>query len=185
MILNIRSIGLLSVCSLVLTGISSAQSAHKELPPCKSVGPNGVTVLNPAKIPCREVPLPHPEETPLTPEQWLKGVKEQPPQTPDQWMRSIKEQASLKPQWGSPQAYDESWKAGNEADGTPLYVCRSKYDGGLHPGKVVGGNCSIGWGGKEIVLPAFEVLTLGVSRDSHFTPDSEKLEPSNDLHNSR
>jgi hypothetical protein len=52
--------------------------AVKELPPCKSIGPHGITVLNPAKIPCREVPLPYPEDlTPLTPEQFMKSVKQQ------------------------------------------------------------------------------------------------------------
>ena len=48
---------------------------------------------------------------------------------------------------------------GSENNGSrKLAVCRAAYQGGTHPGKVVAGNCNIGWGGKEIVLNAFEVL---------------------------
>lgn len=47
----------------------------------------------------------------------------------------------------------------NDPQGTPLYVCRVPYRGGVHPGKVWAGNCNIGWGGNEIVIaPPFEVL---------------------------
>ena len=40
-----------------------------------------------------------------------------------------------------------------------LAVCRAAYKGGTHPGKVVAGKCNIGWGGKEIVIRKFEVMT--------------------------
>ncbi len=40
-----------------------------------------------------------------------------------------------------------------------LAVCRAAYKGGTHPGKVVAGRCNIGWGGKEIVISKFEVMT--------------------------
>jgi len=43
--------------------------------------------------------------------------------------------------------------------GRTLYVCHGWYGGGLHPGKIVGNNCNIGWGGKEITLNAYEVLS--------------------------
>jgi hypothetical protein len=42
--------------------------------------------------------------------------------------------------------------------GGPLFVCRAPYNGGIHPGKIVGANCNIGWGGREITLPSYEVL---------------------------
>ena len=42
--------------------------------------------------------------------------------------------------------------------GRTLYVCHGWYGGGLHPGKIVGNNCNIGWGGKEITLNSYEVL---------------------------
>lgn len=48
---------------------------------------------------------------------------------------------------------------GHEANGSPQYVCRAYYNGGMHPGKVVGANCNIGWGGAEVTLPTYEVLT--------------------------
>jgi len=41
---------------------------------------------------------------------------------------------------------------------TPLYICRSRHVNGVHPGKLLNGQCHIGWGGKEVVLPRFEVL---------------------------
>ena len=48
---------------------------------------------------------------------------------------------------------------GGEAEGYPLFVCRAKYNGGVHPGKLYKGACNIGWGGEEIVVPRYEVLT--------------------------
>ena len=47
---------------------------------------------------------------------------------------------------------------GGFENGSDLMVCRAFYNGANHPGKVVGTACNIGWGGKEIVIPAFEVL---------------------------
>jgi hypothetical protein len=47
-------------------------------------------------------------------------------------------------------------------------VCRAQYKNGVHVGKTVGGDCNIGWGGKEMVLHRFEVLAGGgpaASRD--------------------
>jgi hypothetical protein len=42
--------------------------------------------------------------------------------------------------------------------GAPLYACRGPYGNGTHPGKVVWGNCDIGYGGQEVVLTSYEVL---------------------------
>ena len=47
---------------------------------------------------------------------------------------------------------------GGSEQGRRLYVCRSTYQNGTHPGKLVGRNCNIGWGGREIVLPRYEIL---------------------------
>ena len=53
----------------------------------------------------------------------------------------------------------DAFIGGSENNGSrKLAVCRAAYQGGTHPGKVVAGKCNIGWGGKEIVLNAFEVL---------------------------
>jgi len=49
--------------------------------------------------------------------------------------------------------------AGGREPGRTLYVCRASYKGGVHPGKVVGRNCNIGYGGKEQTIGAYEVLT--------------------------
>jgi hypothetical protein len=49
--------------------------------------------------------------------------------------------------------------AGQEG-GLPVSICRAPYQNGMHPGKLLGNNgCSIGYGGREILLPQYEVLT--------------------------
>lgn len=52
-------------------------------------------------------------------------------------------------------------QAGAEANGQPLYVCRAWYSGGIHPGKVRPGfrGCNIGYGGSEIEIQTYDVLT--------------------------
>lgn len=47
---------------------------------------------------------------------------------------------------------------GGQERGGQLGICRAAFQGGVHPGKLIGGQCNIGYGGKEIVLPRFEVL---------------------------
>lgn len=51
-------------------------------------------------------------------------------------------------------------KQGNEADGTPLYLARAKYQGGLHPGKVrqAFAAANIPYGGKEVKVNSYEVF---------------------------
>ncbi|RDI42454.1 DUF3421 domain-containing protein [Aquicella lusitana] len=48
-------------------------------------------------------------------------------------------------------------QGGNE-HGAPLYICQANYRGSMHPGKVVGQMCNIGWGGREIAIPYYNVL---------------------------
>lgn len=52
---------------------------------------------------------------------------------------------------------DHPLVAGHERDGTPLLLCRGPYNGATHPGKVVGNNCNIGWGGNEVLLQNYEL----------------------------
>ncbi|MFK8015709.1 MAG: DM9 repeat-containing protein [Gammaproteobacteria bacterium] len=47
---------------------------------------------------------------------------------------------------------------GGRESGRNLIVCRARHNSGVHPGKVVAGNCNIGWGGKELVKTSYEVL---------------------------
>jgi hypothetical protein len=51
--------------------------------------------------------------------------------------------------------------AGQEANGQALGVCRGAWNGGLHPGKIRAGfgGCNIGYGGQEITVGSYEVLT--------------------------
>lgn len=48
--------------------------------------------------------------------------------------------------------------AGGSEPGRTLYVCRARYNNGVHPGKVVARNCNIGWGGAERLINSYEVL---------------------------
>jgi hypothetical protein len=47
---------------------------------------------------------------------------------------------------------------GGQDQGRAVYVCRGRYQGSLHPGGTVGGNCSIGWDGREVLLSTYEAL---------------------------
>lgn len=47
---------------------------------------------------------------------------------------------------------------GREGD-VSLGICRSSYNGGVHPGKVFAGKCNFGWGGAEITSGTYDVLT--------------------------
>jgi hypothetical protein len=48
--------------------------------------------------------------------------------------------------------------AGGYENGHSLFICRTHYGSGVHPGKVVATNCNIGYGGKEIAVAQYEVL---------------------------
>lgn len=41
--------------------------------------------------------------------------------------------------------------------GRDLHICRAQHAGGLHPGKLIGGQCNIGYGGAGIEKPVYEV----------------------------
>lgn len=51
--------------------------------------------------------------------------------------------------------------AGGFERGYPLYICRAPYNGGMHPGKIVAGNCNIGYGGREVVMHDYQIMTMG------------------------
>jgi hypothetical protein len=57
-------------------------------------------------------------------------------------------------------------QGGHEADGTPLYVARARYMGGVHPGKIRKGfgGAHITYAGKEIEVPDYEVLVGDLSQ---------------------
>lgn len=54
-----------------------------------------------------------------------------------------------------------AFQGGHEANGTPLYVCRAHYNGGVHIGKFRADwrGCNIPWGGREITVNSYQVLT--------------------------
>jgi len=47
---------------------------------------------------------------------------------------------------------------GGDEAGQMFPVCRASWSGGVHPGRVVGANCSIGYGGNEVMVAQYEVL---------------------------
>ena len=47
---------------------------------------------------------------------------------------------------------------GRDGNGSQLALCRAPYQGGVHPGKVVGQNCNIGYGGAEVTIGSYEVF---------------------------
>ena len=55
---------------------------------------------------------------------------------------------------------ERSVSYGNDAEGRPEYVCRGSLGGGTLPGRIGAGarGCSVGYRGREIILPNYEVL---------------------------
>jgi hypothetical protein len=47
---------------------------------------------------------------------------------------------------------------GGYESGKPVYVCRGRYSGSTHPGKLVGDKCYIGYAGREIALDRYQIL---------------------------
>lgn len=60
---------------------------------------------------------------------------------------------------------------GGQEPGRTLYICHAWYGGGLHPGKIVGANCNIGWGGNEVTLNSYEVL-IGDNAQARWVDDA-------------
>lgn len=59
---------------------------------------------------------------------------------------------------------DGALVCGREENGDPLFVARANLNGGLHPGKIrfAFGAAFIGFGGKEVPVNNYEVLTSPV-----------------------
>ena len=57
-------------------------------------------------------------------------------------------------------------QSGHEPDGRPLFVCRARFEHGLHPGKIRRdlSGCHIPWGGKERAVAQYEVLVREILR---------------------
>ncbi|MBD2740980.1 DUF3421 domain-containing protein [Coleofasciculus sp. FACHB-1120] len=52
---------------------------------------------------------------------------------------------------------------GIEAD-RDQFICRASHQQGVHPGKIIGSNCNISWGGQEILKPNYQVAVLRRNR---------------------
>lgn len=50
-----------------------------------------------------------------------------------------------------------------DSNGAPLNVCRAGYNGDWHPGKLLDGECRIGYRGREIIFSTYEVAVGGGS----------------------
>lgn len=79
---------------------------------------------------------------------------------------------SISPQWSDTSSQMPAAGAfvSGQYDGRPGHVCRAMYQGNLHPGKVVAGNCNIGYGGKEVILRAYQTLL-----DPNYTPPAPPM----------
>lgn len=55
-----------------------------------------------------------------------------------------------------------AYNGGHEANGSPLYMCRAAFNGGVHPGKLgpSTGGCNITYGGVEHTIYEFELLVF-------------------------
>ncbi|KAF8684083.1 hypothetical protein RHS04_01671 [Rhizoctonia solani] len=72
-----------------------------------------------------------------------------------------------------------AFQAGQESDGTPLYVGRTFFEGGIHPGKVSPNfqkGCIIGYGGDEIEVEDYEIL-IADPRSVHWAEASGTCNP--------
>lgn len=47
---------------------------------------------------------------------------------------------------------------GGYEHGRPLFICQAQFNRGIHPGRVVGRECNISWGGREIAVSRYNVL---------------------------
>jgi hypothetical protein len=54
-----------------------------------------------------------------------------------------------------------AFSGGNEPGRSILQICQAPYQGGVHVGKVLGGNCNFGYGGREVLSPQYAVLVVG------------------------
>jgi TolA-binding protein len=54
-----------------------------------------------------------------------------------------------------------AFSGGNEPGRSILPICQAPYQGGVHVGKVLGGNCNFGYGGREVLSPQYAVLVVG------------------------
>jgi hypothetical protein len=60
----------------------------------------------------------------------------------------------------------EASSQGRDEDGRAQYVCRARYGKGLHIGKIASGftGCNIGFGGREITVATYEVMSLSIRK---------------------
>jgi hypothetical protein len=66
--------------------------------------------------------------------------------------------------WVNPSTPASATFHGGSAGTTPLRVCRASYNNGMHAGKEWSGQCYIGFGGQEVAVTPYEVLSLGFDK---------------------
>ncbi|KAF9236664.1 hypothetical protein BU15DRAFT_76762 [Melanogaster broomeanus] len=66
-------------------------------------------------------------------------------------------------------------QGGHEANGSPLYVARAPYAGGIHPGKASATLVHISYGGEEIVIRSNFELLVGARAAVRWIPVSGRL----------
>jgi hypothetical protein len=66
--------------------------------------------------------------------------------------------------WVSPTTAASVTFMGGLVGTTPLRVCRASYNNGMHAGKEWAGKCYMGYGGQEVAVAPYEVLSLGFDK---------------------
>ncbi|MBS1806679.1 MAG: DUF3421 domain-containing protein [Acidobacteria bacterium] len=85
----------------------------------------------------------------------IKGTSSVPPPTTNASSKSQAIWTSVSPTKG----IDTNVLRLGEENGQRLPLCRAAYNGGTHPGKIVNGKCHFAYGGTEINVSSFDVLT--------------------------
>jgi hypothetical protein len=67
------------------------------------------------------------------------------------------------------------WEHTEQGGKRPLYICRSEYYGGINPGKLLGADCYIPFGGGESGRQTYEVLVMS---HVHWVPATSDSLPS-------
>jgi len=109
--------------------------------------PSAVVIGNTMPLPPPPPPAPTPVAVIAPPPPPPPPPEPEPPAASGIWVRA-------RDGWVPPDAF----AAGRQA-GRPVYLCRARHAGGMHPGKITAGGCTFGWSGEGILSHEYEVLT--------------------------
>jgi hypothetical protein len=139
-------------CSVILRKTAYGYGSLAQTLNCNRLSPP------PAPTPSTPAPAPAPTPTP-TPNAGAPGAGQSPPPAPTYGPPTPAPTSGNLLRWVRGPNVPVNSVIGGQEPGRQLPVCRAAYQTGVHPGKVIEGKCYIGWGGSEIALAGFEILT--------------------------